>query len=84
MQSLATDLWVDQQPLRFVGVEIGTRMTLIRLPTGGLWIHSPIEATDERLEVVFYDPATATLVATDLGWPSARPSTGSSHGLSNV
>ncbi|MCP5058134.1 MAG: DUF4336 domain-containing protein [bacterium] len=63
MQSLATDLWVDQQPLRFVGVEIGTRMTVIRLPTGRLWIHSPIEATPERLEAVRALGEPAALIA---------------------
>jgi len=63
MQTLATDLWADQQPLRFVGMEIGTRMTVIRLPTGGLWIHSPIEATDERLEAVRALGEPAVLIA---------------------
>lgn len=52
VRALAADLWVEEQPLRFVGLEVGTRMTVVRLPGGGLWIHSPIEATEQRLEAV--------------------------------
>lgn len=39
-------IWTVARPLRFLGVEIGTRMTVVRLPEasgGGLWIHSPVE-----------------------------------------
>lgn len=35
-------LWVVQIPLRTYGLEIGTRMTLCRLSSGDLWVHSPI------------------------------------------
>jgi hypothetical protein len=43
LRSLAPDLWVAEQPLRFLGLEVGTRMTVARLPGGRLWLHSPIE-----------------------------------------
>jgi hypothetical protein len=42
LTALAPDLWVAEQPLRFAGVEVGTRMTVVRLPDGGLFLHSPI------------------------------------------
>ncbi|MEM6989379.1 MAG: DUF4336 domain-containing protein [Myxococcota bacterium] len=45
---VSDDVWVTKCPLRFFGVEIGTRMTVVRLDDGGLWLHSPIEL-DEGL-----------------------------------
>jgi hypothetical protein len=37
-------LWTRQMPLRLFGVELGTRMSVVRLSDegGGLWLHSPI------------------------------------------
>ena len=40
---IATDLWVATQPLRFIGLEIGSRMTVVRLPSQELVLISPIE-----------------------------------------
>jgi hypothetical protein len=40
-------VWVVPRPLRFHGVEMGTRMTIVRLGSGALWVHSPIDADDE-------------------------------------
>jgi hypothetical protein len=45
LRPLATDLWVAEQPLRFLGLELGTRMTLVRLPGDRLWLHSPLART---------------------------------------
>jgi hypothetical protein len=38
-------VWIAEAPLRFYGLPFGTRMTIVRLPDGGLWLHSPIEIT---------------------------------------
>lgn len=38
-------IWYAQQQLPFGLIKIQTRMTVIRLHDGGLWIHSPIEPT---------------------------------------
>lgn len=35
-------IWHCQQPLRFGPVAIATRMTVVRLRDGSLWVHSPI------------------------------------------
>lgn len=44
-----TDLWIVDGPhIRFYGLPFSTRMTIVRLPSGGLWVHSPIRA-DEAL-----------------------------------
>ncbi|MGB7291541.1 MAG: DUF4336 domain-containing protein [Thermodesulfobacteriota bacterium] len=47
LTSLAPNLWIFDQPLKFLGIEIGTRMTIVRLETGDLFLHSPIQLTRE-------------------------------------
>jgi hypothetical protein len=42
LRALALDLWVAERPLRFLGMELGTRMTVLRLADGGLLLHSPV------------------------------------------
>jgi hypothetical protein len=39
------NLWVIERPFRlpYIGVEIGTRMTCIRLVDGRLFLHSPVK-----------------------------------------
>jgi hypothetical protein len=46
--SLDTDLWVATRPLNFYSLSVGSRMTVVRLPGGRLFVHSPI-ALDEPL-----------------------------------
>jgi hypothetical protein len=48
LRELASDIWVAERPQRFYGLEVGTRMTVIRLADGGLLLHSPV-ALDTRL-----------------------------------
>lgn len=42
MRELAENLWVVERPQRFYGLEVGTRMTVIRLAEGSLLLHSPV------------------------------------------
>jgi hypothetical protein len=42
LRPLAPDLWVAERPQRFFGLEVGTRMTVIRLADGSLLLHSPV------------------------------------------
>jgi hypothetical protein len=60
LRELANDLWVTERPQRFLGAEIGTHMTVVRLASGALLCHSPVEPDpvlrgelDERGEVRF-------------------------------
>ena len=46
LRALATDVWVVERPQRFLGIELGTRMTVARLG-GGLWVCSPVALDDE-------------------------------------
>ena len=42
LQSIGDGLWSTTRPLRFLGVETGTRTTIVRLASGGLFVHSPV------------------------------------------
>ena len=39
---LAPNLWELNAPLSVLGMALGHRMTVARLPDGGLWVHSPV------------------------------------------
>jgi len=41
LQLVAPNIWVIDFPLRVVGLQLGTRTTVVRLASGGLWLHSP-------------------------------------------
>jgi len=43
---LAQDIWTAVSSQVFLGMEVGTRMTVVRLASGFLLVHSPIPPTD--------------------------------------
>lgn len=43
-------LWVAEHPLRAQGIEVGRRMTVVRLGDGGLWLHSVARLTPDVRE----------------------------------
>jgi hypothetical protein len=47
LEALGTDLWVATRPLPLAVGDVGTRMTVIRLADGGLFLHSPVRLDDE-------------------------------------
>ncbi len=47
LQELDRDLWIVEQPLRFLGLEVGARMTVLRLHDDRLVLHSPIQYSPE-------------------------------------
>lgn len=49
---LHESLWECDAPLRVLGMCLGHRMAVIRLPDGGLLVHSPVEATAETTAAV--------------------------------
>ena len=62
----APDVWLaDGDPVRMLGVPFETRMTVVRLPDGGLWIHSPVAASEARVAGVRELGRVAHLVAPD-------------------
>ena len=52
LERLADNFWVTARPLRFFGVETGTRRTGVRLADGGLFVHSPVALDRETREAV--------------------------------
>lgn len=42
LRRIADGLWVVEQPLRFLGIQMGCRMTVLRLGDGTLLLHSPV------------------------------------------
>jgi len=44
---LAQNIWIAERRQRFYGLEVGTRMTVIRLADGSLLLHSPVLLTPE-------------------------------------
>ena len=47
LQELAENIWVAAAPQRFLGLQIGTRMTIVRYNGGKLFLHSPVPLTQE-------------------------------------
>jgi hypothetical protein len=47
LQSIDTNLWTATQPLSMLGLQIGARMTVVKLGSGGLLVHAPITPTPE-------------------------------------
>lgn len=46
LQPLADNLWHVALPHTFMGLHVGTRMTVVKLTSGGLLLHSPIPVDD--------------------------------------
>jgi hypothetical protein len=42
LRELAENIWIAERPQRFYGLEVGTRMTVIRLADRSLLLHSPV------------------------------------------
>jgi hypothetical protein len=66
LERLSEDMWIARRPLRFLGVETGTRMTVVRLAGGGLFVHSPVALDAETREAVDALGRVEALVAPSL------------------
>lgn len=53
LKPVAPDLWlVDGDVISFYGLPFPTRMTVVRLSDGSLWLHSPIQAEEGLLREI--------------------------------
>jgi hypothetical protein len=53
LQSFAEDIWIADGPIvRAFGFPFPTRMIVVRLASGDLWINSPVAASDEQMQRV--------------------------------
>ncbi len=50
MERIADDIWVQHTKHRYVGLALGTRMTIVKLGDG-LFVHSPVPLAGVRAEV---------------------------------
>jgi hypothetical protein len=49
LRPFARDVWVaDGPPVRLFGAPLPTRMVVVKLADGSLWIDSPVDATEEQ------------------------------------
>jgi hypothetical protein len=46
LHRLHDQLWERDEPMTVLGIELGHRMTVVRLPDGSLWVHSPVAYSD--------------------------------------
>ena len=77
---LAPALWELDAPLSVLGMAIGHRMTIARLPDGTLWLHSPVEYSTALAESIAKLGRVAHIVAPNCihdtyleGWFAAYP-----------
>ena len=45
-------IFIDEIPLRFFGMQLGTRMTIIRLKNNKLFLHSPTKLNSKLIEEI--------------------------------
>ena len=76
----APDIWTDTRRARFFGIECGSRMTVVRLRQGGLFVHSPVALDAETRQQVDALGEVRAIVAPSLfhhlhvrGWMDAYP-----------
>lgn len=52
LEKIDTNIWVAEQKLKYLGLEVGTRMTIIRLKNGELVVISPIKVDEETINQI--------------------------------
>jgi len=50
LREIDKNIWVGEQPLKYLGLDVGTRMTVIRLTTNELIVISPIQIDHTTIE----------------------------------
>ena len=67
-------VWVAEHPSRFHGVDVRTRMTIVRLASGELWVHSPVDAgTALKREIDALGRVAFIVAPSNLHYEHARP-----------
>ena len=66
LEPLTEQVWTVSIPHRMFGIHLGTRMTVVRLPSGGLWLHSPVALDAALLDEVSALGPVEHLVAPNL------------------
>jgi hypothetical protein len=81
LTSFADGVWLDTAPVRFLGLQLTSTMTVLRLGDGNLLLHSPLALTPARRSVIEALGPVAHLYAPNLfhhrwigEWAAAYPS----------
>ncbi|MDZ3832321.1 MAG: DUF4336 domain-containing protein [Sphingopyxis sp.] len=59
-------IWCASQAVTFGPIRVDTRMTIVRLSDGSLWVHSPIEPTNELVAAIRKVGTVSHVVAPNL------------------
>ena len=49
---ISENIWHTDSTLKWYFLTFGIRMVVVKLPTGGLWLHSPIQIDDVIYEIL--------------------------------
>ena len=49
MEKLSEDIWIHEDKLKLPGTNLRLRMTVVRLTSGRLWVHSPTAICDDLI-----------------------------------
>jgi hypothetical protein len=66
LREVDSDIWVAEQPLRYFGLSVGTRMTVVRLVDRKLLVISPIQASEAIINQLNQLGAVEHIVAPNL------------------
>ena len=66
LKEVDTNIWVAQQNLNYLGLEVGTRMTIIRLKNGELVVISPIKVNKEIINQINQLGKVSIIIAPNL------------------
>ncbi len=63
LNQIAPALWEIDAPLNVLGMALGHRMTVVRLPNGSLWLHSPVAYSEQLIDELLELGPLAHIVA---------------------
>lgn len=66
LRQIDKNLWLAEQPFKYFGLSVGTRMTVIRLTNGDLVVISPLQATDTLVHQLNQIGTVSHLIAPNL------------------
>jgi len=66
LKEVDTNIWVAEQKLKYLGLEVGTRMTIIRLKNGELVVISPIKVNKEIINQINQLGKVSIIIAPNL------------------
>jgi hypothetical protein len=67
LEPIGKDIWiVDGGEIRFMGLRLGTRSTIIRLTDGMVWVHSPVQFSSALAEEIDAIGSVQYLIAPNL------------------